>query len=287
MYRTKEFLDLLKICVISLLLQSCTVQYAYNNLDRFILWGVSDYIQMTTSQRALFDAEFEGLHRWHRETQLPKYAKILRELPPALLDGTSSEELLALEEKTFVLIETTFERVLPLSSQILLMMNEQQMAKLPIFLERANRNIIGKEGSEDLARVQSIWASELSSYARRFVGRLSRSQRSYIKTRSADYIPERILWFEYRKRWQQDFMTLLFKKPNKIYFEEQFSDLVKNRERYYGAPLTDIFAHNENLSREIAVWLINNLSESQRKYLEERLLGLSKDFQDLSNYNAR
>ena len=283
MHKGKKFLNLLKICGISLVLQSCTVQYAYNNLDRFILWGVSDYIQMTASQRALFDLEFEELHRWHRETQLPTYAKLLSRLPSVLLDGTSSEELLALEAETFVLIETTFEKALPLSAQILRMMNEQQLMKLPSLLERANRKIVGKEDSKDLVRVQGIWASELISYARRFVGRLSRDQRSYIKARSADYIPERVLWSEYRQRWQQDFMNLLFTKPNPDDFADQLSDLVRNREQYYGAPLIDIFTHNENLSREIAAWIINNLNESQRNYLEERLLGLSQDFQDLSS----
>tara|TARA_A100001037_G_C15103723_1_gene615286 strand:- start:256 stop:1104 length:849 start_codon:yes stop_codon:yes gene_type:complete len=265
-----------------LTLAGCSVKYAYNNLDRFVLWGVNDYVHLSAAQKSYFHSAFDDFHLWHRHSQLPLYADLLTSVPPLILDGTTMEELIAFEERTFLLGEATFDRILPISAEIITMMDEQQLADLPRLMERSNTKIIGNEGSGDITKIQDAWASELVSYARRFIGRLTRAQKSYVKNSSQKYIPERILWVEYRRRWQADFMELLLENPYGKHFLDRFTHMVKNREEYYGAELTYVFDHNEALTRGITVWLINNLTEPQQIYLSERLLGLAEDLEELA-----
>lgn len=260
----------------------CSVKFAYNNLDRFARWGVSDYLQMNAEQRRYFDSEFAKLHEWHRRTQLPAYADFLESVPHTLADGTDSAELLLMEQTVLGWAEVMMERGLPMTAHILRSMTDEQVAQLPDRLQESNDEIADPEGHGDLARAQAQWAEEVADGFKRFAGRVTQAQQAYLSARSVDYIPEREMWSEYRVRWQADLLALLRRRDQEADFDQRFFALARNRERYYGAELAGVFAHNEDLSREIAQWLLNHLTQEQRRRLNERLLDLATDFRELA-----
>jgi len=261
----------------------CSVKFAYNNLDRFVRWGVSDYVQLTPEQREYFDAEFARLHQWHRQTQLPVYAEFLESVPRTLADGTDAAELLAMEHTVQGWAEVMLEKGLPMTAHILRSMTDEQVADLPARLEASNADIADPERHGDLQRSQEQWADEVADTFKRFAGRMTSAQRDYLAARAVGYIPELQMWAEYRVRWQADLLALLHRRHEDAEFDERFFALARNREHYYGTELAAVFAHNENLSREVARWLLNHLSPEQQRRMEDRLLEWAEDLRELSD----
>lgn len=269
------------VVVVVVLGSGCSVKYVYNNADRFARWGVSDYLNMNEGQRRYFDAEFAKLHDWHRANHLASYSELLEALPATLADGIDVQEMTDLENTMLAWGEEMEVRGTPMVIGLARSMTDEQVARLAKHLEASNEEIAEPERGESLESSQEYWRDEIEDAFARFVGRLNHDQQRYLTSESVRYIPERTLWADYRSRWQADLLALLTARAEQE-FAEQFTRLAKDREAYYGAELTHIFAHNESLSKEVAGWLLNNMTERQRERLFERLHDLAVDFRELA-----
>lgn len=66
---------------------STGLKLGYNQLERLARWEIDREIDLDAAQKAAFTAEFQALQRWHRQTQLPRYAADLRLLAAAIERG--------------------------------------------------------------------------------------------------------------------------------------------------------------------------------------------------------
>jgi hypothetical protein len=269
------------VVVVIVLGSGCSVKYVYNNADRFARWGVSDYLKMNEGQRRYFDAEFAKLHDWHRANHLASYSELLEALPATLADGIDVQEMTDLENTMLAWGEEMEVRGTPMVIGLARSMTDEQVARLAKYLEASNEEIAEPERGESLESSQEHWRDEIEDAFARFVGRLNHDQQRYLTSESVRYIPERTLWADYRSRWQADLLALLTARAEEE-FAQRFTRLAKDREAYYGAELTHIFVHNETLSKEVAGWLLNNMTERQRERLFERLHELAVDFRELA-----
>jgi hypothetical protein len=260
----------------------CSVQFAYNNLDRLVRWGVNDYVNMNDAQRNLFNEEFARLHYWHRTEHMPLYADFFEALPTTLSDGVDAQELLALENTMMGWAKEIVETGAPLAVAIMQTMTDEQVAGLPARLEESNREIEKTELGKSVEASQARWREEVEDIFTRFAGRLTPAQQEYLVAQSVRYIPERVLWAEYRRRWQRDLMKLLQARSEPA-FADRFAELAANREAYFGAELTAIFDNNENLGRETAAWLLNHMAERQSVRMYTRFVELAIDFRELAD----
>ncbi len=245
-------------------------------------WGVNDYVNMNEAQRALFKEEFAKLHYWHRTEHLPLYADFLEALPTTLSDSVDPQELLALENTMMGWAREVVEAGVPLAVAIMQSMTEEQVARLPARLEESNREIEKTELGKSVEASQARWRKEVEDIFTRFAGRLTPPQDEYLLAQSVRYIPERVLWAEYRRRWQGDLLKLLEARSDPA-FAQRFADLAANREAYFGTELTAIFDNNENLGRETAAWLLNHMPERQTVRMYTRFVELAEDFQELAD----
>ena len=152
---------------------------------------------------------------------------------------------------------------------------------MPARLDKSNEEIAEDELDISLEKVQANWARDFADVLERFVGRLQRDQKDYILRKASAYQPERVLWAEYRQRWQADFIKLLARRDQKG-FAEDFIALSKARDAYYGEAFTKVSAENIQLSREVAAHLLSNLTIRQSERFSESLLELAEDFEELA-----
>jgi len=76
----RHALRLLLITLLGLLLNGCSaIRLGYGNADSLARWWMDQYIDMSPEQDALARERLARLHAWHRKTQLPDYAALLRE----------------------------------------------------------------------------------------------------------------------------------------------------------------------------------------------------------------
>ena len=260
----------------------CSVKFAYNNLDRFVRWGVSDYLDMNDEQRRYYDAEFAKFHYWHRTNHLSRYADLLESLPVTMADGVDELEILGMENTMRAWADEIEERATPMVIEMMRSMTDEQVARLPKKLEAGNREVAEPELDKSLEAAQEQWRDEVADMFSQFAGRLSPEQQKYLTSQSIRYLPERVLWADYRRRWQADLLALLAEREDAVKFAEGYIQLAASRELYYGAELTQLFDHNEALSREVGGWLLNHATERQQERLFERLLGFAEEFRELA-----
>ena len=121
------------LLALAVLTSGCGVKLAYNNLDRFARWGVSDYVNMNDEQRAYFDAEIDSIMYWHRTEHLPQYAELFESLENRFADGTNAGEIESIGDRFFVWYEEFEDRLLPVGIELLLSLTrDSSMLKSPL-----------------------------------------------------------------------------------------------------------------------------------------------------------
>lgn len=260
----------------------CSVQLAYNNLDRLARWSMSDYIDMTSDQRAYFDAAFEDLWVWHRGEHLPQYAAFLDSVAGRFADGTSEAEMQQVVDQVVAWAEEVQARALPATAEMLASLSDNQVAELAATLEERNREIAEPELDVSMDRIRQLWVEEFSERFSRFSGNLTTVQQAYLRGQAERYQPERVLWAEYRRRWQADLLALLRFRQDVAGLQRGLDDLTRHRELYYGPRLAAIDDNNVKLLRESSVWLVNSLTDRQQQRFGDRLGELAQDFRELA-----
>jgi hypothetical protein len=173
-------------------------------------------------------------------------------------------------------------RMTPMFIELMLSMTDEQVARLPKKLAASNDELAKPEVDQSLDSAQARWRDDVADMFSRFAGRLSPEQQKYLTSQSVRYLPERILWADYRRRWQADLLSLLSEREDAVRFAERYLQIAANRESYFGAELAHIFDNNEALGREVGGWLLNNMTDGQQERLFERLLDYAVEFRELA-----
>ena len=274
-------IKLIAVLALILFASGCSVKMAYNNLDRFVRWGVNDFVDLDKEQRAYLDREVKKVWLWHRRTHLPLYANYLETFADRASDEVSPELLQEMFDRFFAWGMQVQERSMPTAIHILKNLTDEQVAGLPEKLAESNADLLEPEQEGELADFQQHWADEVIDGLQQFAGRLQARQKDYVARQSRLYQPERALWVEYRQRWQAELMQELARRQEDA-FAERFTRLVKERESYYSEEFAEISAANEALGVEVASHVLSNLNDKQSQRFRNRLLELSEDFRELS-----
>ena len=269
------------LVLLVLLVGGCSVKFAYNNADRLLRWQVSEYIDLDREQKAVLSARIDEFMTWHRRTQLPEYADQMYLWSQQLTDQVTPEQIAGIFEQMLQWGERMEDRGLPIAVEIMAGLSDDQVAELGPRLELSNAQIAEPEFGLSEEEAQKSWAREFEDAMERFTGRLDIRQRDYIQRKAAGYQPERVLWAEYRRRWQADLLSLLDQRQSDQ-FAAAFSELSRAREDYYGEKSTRVSEENIALSREVAAYVLSNLSQRQSDRLQDSLTKLGDDFAELA-----
>jgi hypothetical protein len=79
------------LAVAALLLGGCSVaSLGYGVAPTWVAWEIDGFLSLDRTQKALVGQRLDELQRWHRQTQLPRYAGLLRELEEESVAGPLS-----------------------------------------------------------------------------------------------------------------------------------------------------------------------------------------------------
>jgi hypothetical protein len=266
---------------------ACSVQIAYNNLDRLARWQVADYVSMDDEQRRFFDAAVHDLLLWHRSEHLPQYATWLDGLQLEGPARVTDADMQSLVDQVVAWATEIGDRAIPIAAELLASLSDEQVGRLAQALEESNRKLAEEELGLSVEAAQQAWAKATGDRFAQFSGRLTKAQRDYLLRSSVGYMPQQVLWADYRRRWQADLLGLLARREDTAAFGRAFEQLVANQPRYYGSELTAIMDANRRLTVEVSVWLMNNLEDRQRQRFNARLAGLAEDFRVLAEGSPR
>ncbi len=273
-----------------LLSGGCSIKLAYNNADRLIRWNVDDYIDLTRPQKRFLNGELERLLYWHRTTQLPQYASALGRLNNDIANAVGGPDAVLVDDfndfiETALLwgeaVEAKSHRT---ASQVLLSLTAEQIEALPELLEKDNRKLLEDEEGKTLLENQARWEKEVRKGLQRFMGRFSTEQRTFLHQQAQQYEPERVLWVDYRRRWQVETLRLLqqwidgeMDSESYVAAFEAHSDA---REDFYGE-FGPVWERNQALGVATAAGLLVRMQPTQQMRLYEALEDIAEDLTEL------
>src|SRR5258708_7753751 len=72
---------LLAVLTGTLLISGCSaIRIGYNQADTILAWMADDYFDFDAAQKQDFNTRIDRLLKWHRQEQLPDYARFLAEI---------------------------------------------------------------------------------------------------------------------------------------------------------------------------------------------------------------
>ncbi len=257
---------------------STGLRLAYNNLDRLTDWELADYVELDAPQKAAFDAAFKPLWDWHRQTQLPLYARDLREFAAVLDRGPATRELAAdFFERIERHGETFGEKAFPEIERLLPLLEDRQVVQI---VETQHKKIEREErklSRETPETRRKRYARKIAEAMHWWIGDLNDVQKQAIdetwaaglaRLRSADQ-----------------------RKQTRLNNLQHFADLLASRGKPGLGARIHRFGENDDPS-EVALQasqraqvldIAAKMDDRQRNILRDRLLGLAADFESLSN----
>ena len=260
------------IClVLAVLVSGCSFRFIYNHLDWWTNWYLDDYITLNDQQQKIFDEEFEQLHLWHRETQLPLYLQQLNDIKllinSEISPGQVSNNLAQLLQhwQSFLVAAEPKLQALAFS-----LSKSQKQQLLTALAENNQDNIDDYENLNDIDWYEER-SDEQIEQLKSWFGKLTKIQKARVKKMSDKYQKSFMTRMAYRQRWSNEFAQLLNGDLPEHQFKFEFYRLFVNGRSLRDEQLNQITDNNSKVFAEIFVYMVSSINDKQRKRINKKL----------------
>jgi hypothetical protein len=273
----------ISVFVVLLNLTSCSfTQLAYNYGDFLLLRQIDRYFQVDSQQKVFLKQQLKQFFAWHRQAELPLYAKLLSELKTKAQDGVTQEEL----EWAFAQFEARrrelFLYLLPTAATFFTTLQPQQLDYFEKeFVKAVPPDQPALSDSDQQRRLEERSEKTIDKMQDWF-GRLTDGQIFRIQNLSFALPDVKQEWIDYRETRRREFVTFLRQNPSAEAIIAYLKPwLIHPREAYlpqYKAK----FLEMEAAVKTMILQVDKLITASQRKKALKRLSGYIKDFKKLS-----
>ncbi len=279
------------VASIALLVVGCSsIRLGYNNADTLLLYGLNSYLDLDDAQERLARERIRELHAWHRATQLPDYAQLLRDAERAIEGGIGAAEVLELQGRMNAALAALGEQAAPALAELAATLRAEQIARLQKRLaddtSKARREFVriaGRETPDERAR-------RIGRQAESWLGPLSAEQQQIVRERVAGRPPAQ-WWLDERERRQRELVEVLTRirveQPEREtgarWLRQYFASLATPIEAERRARTLEFRADNA----ELIAQLISSATPQQKASLLKRVRGYAADFTTLASTGGR
>ncbi|MDX1301943.1 DUF6279 family lipoprotein [Photobacterium sp.] len=262
--------------LISVLLTGCVMRLAYNTLDFWISYYLTDYVSLNSDQERNFEADLDKALLIHRDRELPKLHRLISELQSDLKKPLTFSQTRGYHFKlTKVGQDSIGLLAIPLAEMIR-GLDEDQIVEL-------NRNI--KKRIDDAIAERTILTTkqkvtkrtrQLQEIANDWVGTLTYKQKQLLHELAGYQVEMEPIFFSFYRSFLQNWRELI-KKRFEPDFDKNLTQMLQKFVALENEPLQiDI---NVYLNRRFDVMrrLNNSLNDKQRRYLDRKLSGIRID----------
>jgi hypothetical protein len=185
------------------------VRLGYGNADSLGRWWIDQYLDLAPEQDALVRERLVRLHAWHRKTQLPDYARLLRDAKGLAIGRMTPDDGLQLTESIIRRVRTLAEQALPDAADLLLTLGPAQIERMAQRL--ADRNVDWAKDArlaEGEAAQRTARVKRLLERAEYWYGDFSDEQQATIRRLVEAQPTGAQFWYEERLRRQREWLDL-------------------------------------------------------------------------------
>jgi hypothetical protein len=249
----------------TLLVAGCSsIGLVYNRLDTVVHFEVGGYVDLDKQQQAAFDSRFDALWAWHRRTQLPVYARDLRELARQVNAPLTVQQVQKIDEQTREHIDLTTVESLKVAAPTMAAFSDEQVADMLAAVDKRAAKENKKQQKMDDAQWRESRVKEAADRLDEWTGDVTREQHQRIEA-----------WATAQKRPPPDPQAAR---------RRQFAELLKTRtdpgfeqrlRSYAFEPFTgeaaEMHEPQTQASRQLMADLSAILSPAQRAHLRDKL----------------
>jgi hypothetical protein len=258
------------------------VRTAYDNADALVRYNAHDYFDLNEKQNEQLRTRVAQFHDWHRASELPLYAGLLREAAQRAEKGIAREDIAwaaaELRARYRVLILKAVNDAAPL----LVTLSPRQIAELEKRLAKANEKYARDVLPADEEQRYKVQRKRLLERFRDWGGTLSDGQEARIERFARAHLPTAQMRFENRKRWQREAVELLRRYRTAKELAPRLADIFVQPERHRAPEFVQALAAWESDLTDLVLELDRTLSAEQRARVTHRMRRYAEDFEALS-----
>ena len=264
-----------------------TLKLAYNHSPSWISYQLDIYLDLDDAQESVLSAQLDALQAWHRRHVLPDYAQTLREWSQQVASGHrfSAEDVLngqnQIERELLRIASQVSIEIAPVVQGL----KSNQIEHLKAKLEKSNREYQNKYLSASLSesRRRKERLEEMEDRYENWLGRLTREQKARLSTMVDQQLFGLSLWAEERLARQQALVSLI--EESRSMSGDQLQYAWKSYFDSLSAYRVPALESRRPLIRaawaEVTADILNMMTNQQRQFLQQKLLGYANDFQVL------
>lgn len=278
-WRQPRSWSLLLLC---LLLTGCATRVIYYWLDSAIVWQLNDYFTLDRDQKQLLDGEVKGLMAWHRQHELPIYARDLDALAKAVASPMSPELVAVHLDRTQASLTRTLENAIPRTVRLARTLTDAQVAHFMNDRVKRQQERQHDFATESKAEMLKGFREKMNERLRFWIGKVKPAQEPLI-AQWAEWQYEMMgPWLEFQGAWTKE-LERLMKQRQSPDFGKELTRLLEQ-----GDGLMDgRFTGYTDQSRQRTIKWLSSLSQSmdlsQRAHLYSLLKDYAEDFEAMTN----
>lgn len=275
--------QLLWLVMLGFGISGCT-NFFYNRLDTLAAWYVQDLVSLDDDQRSDLRAWLESTLQWHRQSELVRYAKFLRELADQSAQPGNARTYKAIEEQAEEFGARLVEQAAPDAARLLMSLTPAQLNEFETNLAEKSR----ERNEKNLkALAQGKWhdkrAKDIEKQLRRWTGSITKDQEQLIAEQSARFDSTTADWLESQARWRQAMFGALRERftagSSPAAVEERILALLRTPENQWTRAYQTKAAQNREQSLVVLAAIDASLTASQRAHLQRELTQLAQQLE--------
>ncbi|MGE6109597.1 DUF6279 family lipoprotein [Aeromonas sobria] len=264
-----------------LLLVGCATRVIYYWLDSAIIWQLDDYFSLDRSQKTLLDSEVKGLMAWHRQHELPLYARDLDALAKAVASPMTPAQVTLHLDRTQASLTRTLENAIPRTVRLARTLTDAQVAHFMVDRVKRQQERQHDFTTESKTGMQQEFQDKLRERLAFWIGKVKPAQEPLIAQWAEWQYEMMPPWLEFQGAWTRE-LDRLMKQRQSPDFGKELTRLLQQ-----GDGLMDgRFTGYTDQSRQRTIQWLSDLSQSldlsQRAHLYTLLKEYAEDFETMT-----
>ena len=286
MYRSLP--RLLLIPILCVLLQGCSaVRLGYGNADSLARWWIDQYVDLSPEQDGLVRERLLRFHAWHRKTQLPDYAELLRQGRAFATGQPTAKDALALSEGIIRRGRTMADQAAPDIADFLASIGPAQIERMSARFAEKNADF-AKEAKlgENEAAQRTVRYKRLLERAEYWFGDFNDTQQAALRQLVEGQNPGTRFWYDERLRRQREWLDLVRKVQSERPPRERTTQRLRDYAAGFDLPVDPARLPQalalRRASADLAVAIHALTTPAQRAHAQQRIDDLIRDLTELS-----
>lgn len=265
------------LALILLFVGGCSsVRLVYGHLDWWMDRNLNKYLDLKGAQKDLLQQRVDEFHRWHRQTQLPRYADYLESLAADVdSPGANPEKLNQIEKQVDTFWHSSVVMLSDLLLPIVTQLDEQQVDQLEVNVREEREESLKKWEKSKRKREK-----EFRKQAERWLGNLTPEQDAMIdhQVDNTTFDPKRR--DAQRQLWAKEFIGTLRSKPDG--YEKKLRGMLIDPQSLWSQEYRQMQDQLRAQARSLASDILKTTTPEQRAHLKSSLLEYAADFRILA-----